>query len=111
MTQFQELGAQYGISAEDLQNGIVVYGWTMGGLLSYTIDNASAVERAAVMNSAWALKDVELPLLLPGIKVNTNGADDPYPIEQMQLGTYNGTFWDLQGELFDFEGKSGTVGE
>jgi len=110
MQDFQTLGKQYGIPDEDLTNGITVYGWTMGQLLQTTIENASAVERQPVMNSAWHLDNVELPMLLPGIKVNTNGADDAFPIEQMQLGQYNGTFWELQGNLFDFEGKSGSVG-
>jgi branched-chain amino acid transport system substrate-binding protein len=111
MQDFQELGAQYGVSAEDLQNGIVVYGWTMGQLLQNTIENASEVDRAAVMNQAWNLQDVELPLLLPGVTINTNGAEDPYPIETMQLGSYNGSYWDFVGELFDFEGQSGSVVE
>ena len=59
------------------------------------------------MNSAWNLDNVELPMLLPGITVNTAGEEDPFPIEQMQLGKYNGTYWALEGEIFDNEGKSG----
>jgi branched-chain amino acid transport system substrate-binding protein len=43
---------------------------------------------------------VELPLLLPGIKVNTS-ATDFAPIEQEQLARFNGEKWDLYGEIFD----------
>ena len=40
MQEFQTLGAQNGITAEDLQNGIVGYGWTMGALLVETFKQA-----------------------------------------------------------------------
>jgi branched-chain amino acid transport system substrate-binding protein len=60
--------------------------------------------RANVMKQAKNLRDFELGLLLPGIKINT-GPTDYYPIEQMQLSRFNGE----HGELF---GKpiSGEIG-
>lgn len=108
MQQFQTLGAQYGIGAEDLKNGIVGYGWTMGQLLVDTLKGGD-LTRQAVMTRAYNLQNVQLPLLLPGISVNTNGTTDPFPIEQMQIGIYgvNGPYWDLQGEVESFEGTSG----
>ena len=45
-------------------------------------------------------ENVELPLLLPGIKVNTSPTDFA-PIEQEQLARFNGEKWDLYGEIFD----------
>jgi branched-chain amino acid transport system substrate-binding protein len=108
MQQFQELGRQYGISAEDIENGIVGYGWTMGALLVETLRRSPELTRADVMETAYTLEGVRVGLLLPGITINTNGADDPFPIEQMQIGRYNGTqkFWELQGELVSFEGRT-----
>ena len=35
------------------------------------------------------MKDVELPMLLPAIKINT-GTDDYFPIEQIQMERFNG---------------------
>lgn len=110
MQEFKELGAAAGLSEENLLDGVVVFGWTMGQMLQATLENAETIDRVSVMNSAWHLEDVELPMLLPGITVNTNGAEDPFPIEKMQLGKYNGTYWALEGEVFDFEGKSGSIG-
>ncbi|WP_208029580.1 ABC transporter substrate-binding protein [Rhabdothermincola sediminis] len=107
MQQFQQYGAQYGISQEDLRNGIVGYGWTMGALLAETLRRSPELTRQAVMQTAYSLQDVQVGLLLPGITINTNGAQDPFPIEQMQIGQYNGQYWDLQGELTSFEGTSG----
>jgi branched-chain amino acid transport system substrate-binding protein len=52
------------------------------------------------MKQAANLKNVELPLLLPGIKVNTSPTDFA-PIEQEQLARFNGEKWELYGEIFD----------
>jgi branched-chain amino acid transport system substrate-binding protein len=51
--------------------------------------------RANVMRQATNLKDFELGLLLPGIKINTSPTDY-FPIEQMQMSRFNGQ----HGELF-----------
>jgi branched-chain amino acid transport system substrate-binding protein len=109
MQEFQTLGAQYGISAEDLNNGIVGYGWTMGALLVETLKTSPELTRQAVMEKAYSLSDLEIGLLLPGISINTNGAEDPFPIEQMQIGQYNGQFWALQGDIVSFEGETGDL--
>jgi branched-chain amino acid transport system substrate-binding protein len=106
MEQFQTLGAQYGISADDLTNGIVGYGWTMGALLVETFKRTGELTRAGIMETAYSWDNLEVGLLLPGITVNTNGAEDPFPIEQMQIGQYNGQYWELQGDIVCFEGKT-----
>jgi branched-chain amino acid transport system substrate-binding protein len=51
--------------------------------------------RENIMKQAANLKDFELGLLLPGIKINT-GPTDYFPIEQMQMTRFNGE----HGELF-----------
>jgi branched-chain amino acid transport system substrate-binding protein len=58
------------------------------------------LSRENIMKQAANLKNVELPLLLPGIKVNTSPTDFA-PIEQEQLARFNGEKWDLYGEIFD----------
>jgi branched-chain amino acid transport system substrate-binding protein len=45
--------------------------------------------RANVMKQAASLKDFRTEVLLPGIKINTSPTDF-YPIEQMQMGRFNG---------------------
>jgi branched-chain amino acid transport system substrate-binding protein len=54
--------------------------------------------RENVLLQATSLKDVELPLLLPGIKLNT-GAEDHYPIEQLQLVKFDGKTWVRFGDV------------
>ncbi len=106
MVEFQTLGAKHGIDEKDLSNGLVGYGWAMGELLAKTLDKAPSLDRKAVMETAYSLQGLSPGLLLPGITVNTNGVADPFPIEQMQVGKYNGTYWVLEGDVISFEGKS-----
>jgi branched-chain amino acid transport system substrate-binding protein len=54
--------------------------------------------RDNLMRQAANLKDLELPILIPGIRVNT-GPRDYSPIEQMQLQRFDGKQWVLFGEI------------
>jgi branched-chain amino acid transport system substrate-binding protein len=58
------------------------------------------LSRSNVMKQAANLKDLTLPMLLPGIKINT-GPNDFFPIEQEQLARFDGERWVLFGELID----------
>jgi ABC-type branched-subunit amino acid transport system substrate-binding protein len=60
--------------------------------------------RENVMRQAANLKDLALPLLLLGMKLNTSPTDY-YPIEQMQLAKFDGERWVLFGELYDASKK------
>ena len=51
-----------------------------------------------ILTQAYAIKDLELPMLLPGIKVNTSPTDH-IPVEQMQFMRFNGKTWERFGEL------------
>jgi branched-chain amino acid transport system substrate-binding protein len=42
--------------------------------------------------------DVELPMLLPGIRIQTS-PERPFAITQMQLQRFNGSTWERFGEL------------
>jgi branched-chain amino acid transport system substrate-binding protein len=58
------------------------------------------LSRENILKQAENLKNVEFPLLLPGIKVNTSPTDHA-PIEQEQLAKFDGERWVLFGELYD----------
>ncbi len=62
------------------------------------------LSRENIMKQAASLKNLELPLLLPGIKINTS-ATDFAPIEQQQLAKFDGERWVLFGELYDASKK------
>jgi len=54
--------------------------------------------RENVMKQAANIKDAQLPLMLPGIKLNTS-PDDYFLIEQAQLGRFDGKEWKLLGKV------------
>ena len=51
-----------------------------------------------ILRQAYAIRDLELPMLLPGIKVNTSPTDH-VPVDQMQFMRFNGKSWDRFGDL------------
>lgn len=107
MVEFQEQGQAHGLSAEQVEDGVVGIGWTFGQLLAETIRNTPELTRENIMQSAYSLDGVEVGLLLPGVTFTTNGAEDPFPIETLQIGQYNGDFFDFVGDPIDLEGQSG----
>ncbi len=61
--------------------------------------------RENIMRQAANLKNFELALLLPGIKVNTSPTDY-FPVEQMQMSRFNGEHGELFGPVI--AGEIGT---
>ena len=51
-----------------------------------------------VMRQAANLKNLEIPQLLPGVRINTSPTDF-YPIEQVPLAHFDGKRWVLFGEV------------
>ena len=58
----------------------------------------SDLSRDNIMKQAANIKDLQLPMMLPGIKLNTSPTDY-YPIENMQMMRWNGKQWVRFGDL------------
>lgn len=70
-----------------------VHGYTSAYLLAEILQRCGAtLTRTEVMKQAANLKEVSVPMLLPGIKINTS-ASDFAPVEQMRLARFDGTRW------------------
>jgi branched-chain amino acid transport system substrate-binding protein len=83
---------------EDQANG---YAYNVAILMVQTLKQCgNDLSRENIVRQAANLKNVDLPLLLPGIKVNTS-ATDHAPIEQEQLAKFDGERWVTFGEIFD----------
>jgi hypothetical protein len=54
--------------------------------------------RDNVMKQAANLNDFTVPMLLPGIKINTTPTDFA-PIKQVQMAKFDGQRWNLFGDL------------
>jgi branched-chain amino acid transport system substrate-binding protein len=82
-----------------------VYGYTVAQTLVHVLKQCgNDLSRENVMKQAANIKDLALPMLLPGIKINTS-ASDFYPIEQEQLAKFDGERWVLFGEIYDASKK------
>jgi len=69
--------------------------YTMAQVLKQCGNNLT---RENIMRQAANLKNVEVPMLLPGIRVST-GPTDYYPIEAVRLAKFNGEKFELFGDL------------
>jgi hypothetical protein len=79
----------------NLMDGANVQGYSLAQTIVLVLKQCGDdLLRENVMKQAAALRNVELPMLLPGIRLNT-GADDFFPIEDMRLARFDGTTWVL----------------
>jgi branched-chain amino acid transport system substrate-binding protein len=80
-TEFGDLNAVYGFSAAA----------TMVQVLKQCANDLS---RENIMKEAANIKDLQVPMGLPGATINTS-PDNYSPIRQMQLSKFNGESWEL----------------
>ena len=77
----------------DVTDWVNVYGYTIAQAMVHVLQQCGDnLTRENVMAKAAQLKDLELPLLLPGIKINTS-ASDFRTIKEMQLQRFDGKRW------------------
>ena len=87
------------LPGEDVRRPSFVYGYNSAGTLVQVLKQAGDdLSRENIMRQATNLRDVELPMLLPGIKVSTSPTDY-YPVQQLQLVRFDGKRWVRFGEL------------
>jgi branched-chain amino acid transport system substrate-binding protein len=88
----------------DKTSSFTVYGYTVAQTLAQVLKQCGDnLTRENVMKQAASL-DLDLGMLLPGIKIKTS-ATDFYPIEQMQMQQFDGERWVPIGDVM-----SGAVG-
>ncbi|MFT4101469.1 MAG: ABC transporter substrate-binding protein [Burkholderiaceae bacterium] len=83
----------------DLKDASNLYGYAVAQTLAQVLKQCGDdLTNANVMRQAANLKDFELDVLLPGIRINT-GPDDFAPIEAEQLIRFDGAQWVRFGEV------------
>jgi branched-chain amino acid transport system substrate-binding protein len=84
---------------------LIVNGYNTGQLLVRVLQKCGDdLTRENVMKQAASLNNVELDMLLPGVKVSTSPTDFA-PVKQWQLMRFEGTNWQLFGDVIDGESK------
>jgi branched-chain amino acid transport system substrate-binding protein len=92
-------------SSADVRDGFTVYGYSAAQTLVASLRaSGDNLTRENVMQQAASIHDLKLPMLLPGITVNTSAVDFA-PIKQMQLQKFDGTTWKLFGEVISGSGS------
>jgi len=87
------------LPGEDVRRPSFVFGYNSAAALVQVLKQAgNDLSRENIMRQATNLRDVELPMLLPGIKVNTSPTDY-YPVQQLQLVRFDGKRWVRFGDL------------
>ena len=78
-------------------NSLTVYGYLISEAIVEVLRRCGDdLSRDNVMRQATSLKAVPLPMLLPGISINTSAADHA-PLEQMLMRKFSGTRWEHIG--------------
>ena len=86
----------------DLSDGSNVTGYNVAMTLVQVLkQSGDDLSRENIMRQAASLKDFELPMLMPGIKINT-GPKDFKPIEQVQLMRFDGRTWQPLGNVLGY---------
>jgi branched-chain amino acid transport system substrate-binding protein len=87
----------------DKTSSFPVYGYSVARTMVQVIKQCGDdLTRANVMKQAANLKDFETGMALPGIKINTSPSDF-YPIEQMQMGKFEGETFKPFGPILNGE--------
>jgi branched-chain amino acid transport system substrate-binding protein len=98
MKEWKAWAAKY-MPEADARDSNYVNGYNYASAMVQALRQAgNDLSRENIMRQATNLKDLELPMLLPGIKVNTSPTNY-YPVQQMQLMRWSGKQWERFGDL------------
>ena len=100
MKEFVAFMAKYAPDAK-LSDSLNVYAYSVAQTLVQVLKQCGDdLTRANIMRQAANLKNFQIPLTLPGIKINTSPTDFS-PIESLQLQRFDGRQWVLYGKVIE----------
>jgi branched-chain amino acid transport system substrate-binding protein len=89
----------------NLADASYTYGYAVSSTMRHVLTQCGDnLTRANLMKQAASMKKLAVPLLLPGITINTS-ATDFYPIQSVQLARFDGETWKLFGDVLSNEGS------
>ncbi|MEZ5311653.1 MAG: ABC transporter substrate-binding protein [Microthrixaceae bacterium] len=104
--EFKEQAKIGGLDDASIEGGISAPGWGFAALFALGLKEAKTVDRAAVMNALFALKDAQFGMIRDGITINTDGAKDPWAVEGFRIAQRKGDGWEEKSPVQNWEGKS-----
>ena len=83
----------------DIRDQNYVFGYNFAMALEHLLKAAgNDLSPENIHKQAYSIRGLELPMLLPGIKVNT-APDDHMPVKQVQFMRFDGKQWERFGEI------------
>ncbi len=76
------------------------YGHSVGSLIHHVLENCEDLSRAGIMACAANVEDLQLPMIIPGIVINTSPTDFR-TFESEQLSRFEGDRWVLFGDIIE----------
>ena len=102
MKAWREWMAKYNQGA-NTSDGSIVYAYAVAYTMHKVLEQCGdELTRTNVMKQAANLKKLAVPLLLPGITINTSPTDF-YPIQSVRMQRFKGETWELFGEVMSNE--------
>jgi len=95
--EWREFMAKWNPTANVLEGSNVSSYVSVHGLVHVLKACGDELTRENVMRQAANIKDLEIPLMLPGIKVNTSPTNF-YPISSLRMAKFEGEHWITFGE-------------
>jgi len=87
----------------NMSDASYVYAYAVSATMRHVLTACGdELTRANLMKQAASMHDLVVPLLLPGIKINTSPTDF-YPIQSVQLARFDGETWKLFGGVLSSE--------
>jgi len=85
----------------DARNTNYGFGYMQGNLMLEVLKRCGDdLTRENVLKQATSLRKLTMPLLLPGIALDT-GTNDYQPFQQLQMQRFDGTKWSMFGEIIN----------
>ncbi len=98
LKQWQAFTAKY-MSPAEYADANAAYGFGAATTMVEVLKQCGAdLSRDNIMKQAASLKDFQVPMLEPGIRLNTS-PDNYSPIRQLQLAQFDGASWQLFGDI------------
>ncbi len=80
-------------------NSLTIFGYAIASAMVEVLKNCGDdLSRDNIMKQAASLKGLQLPMLIPGVVVNTSGSDHA-PLEQMQMMRFSAGRWEKFGPV------------
>ena len=87
------------MTPKDFVDSNIIYGYDAAICMAHVLKQCGDdLSRENVLKQATDIQDLDLPMLLPSVKINTSPTNYS-PIRRMQLQSFNGTSWELFGDV------------